>query len=88
MTFIKPTLNTLLLVAVGFGSSWVRDARGQSVSDPASFVLPFIGTTNGGHVFPGKFSLRTCLYGCVCVPTSTDFRRDFASWNGQSGDGH
>lgn len=23
------------------------------ITDPASFVLPFIGTTNGGHVFPG-----------------------------------
>jgi hypothetical protein len=55
MPSVKLTLNCLLLIAVG----WLGDVRAQieSVSDPASFVLPFIGTTNGGHVFPGKVSL-------------------------------
>ncbi len=24
-----------------------------AIRDPASFVVPFIGTINGGHVFPG-----------------------------------
>jgi hypothetical protein len=27
---------------------------GSPIADPASFVLPFIGTSNGGHVFPGN----------------------------------
>lgn len=35
----------LLLMATG--------AAGQRAEDPATFVNPFIGTTNGGNVFPG-----------------------------------
>ena len=35
----------LLLMATG--------AAGQRAEDPAAFVNPFIGTTNGGNVFPG-----------------------------------
>lgn len=31
------------------------------ISDPASLVIPFIGTTNGGHVFPGKSTYADVL---------------------------
>jgi hypothetical protein len=67
MVLKHPTLNTLLLLTVGFGS-WLTNVRSQSVSDPASFVLPFIGSTNGGHVFPGEVSLGSLLYTRLNAP--------------------
>jgi hypothetical protein len=76
MLSVKLTLHSLLIFAVGWG-----DVRAQlsSVSDPASFVLPFIGTTNGGHVFPGEVL-------CIAYQTSGLFamiyRCDIAPWNG------
>lgn len=66
---IKPTLNSLLLVSLGFGSTLLSHVRAaQSISDPASLVLPFIGTTNGGHVFPGP----TLPHGMVKAGMDTD----------------
>ncbi|KAG7090436.1 hypothetical protein E1B28_009555 [Marasmius oreades] len=38
------------------------------IEDPASLVLPFIGTTNGGHVFPGA----TLPHGMIKVGMDTD----------------
>lgn len=52
------------------------------ISDPASLVIPFIGTINGGHVFPGMYDLAIKGYKfeiCRCHLTS---------WNGQSWNGH
>ncbi|KAI0319723.1 hypothetical protein OF83DRAFT_745538 [Amylostereum chailletii] len=40
----------------------------QSTADPASFVNLFIGTTNGGHVFPGA----TLPHGMVKAGMDTD----------------
>ena len=45
--------NALLLVAVWmFGVSAVARTAGKDVSDPASFVNPFIGTGGHGHTHP------------------------------------
>ncbi|MCU4186718.1 GH92 family glycosyl hydrolase [Acidiferrimicrobium sp. IK] len=35
------------------GTGWAAGAAPAHVSDPASLVNPFIGTTNGGDTFPG-----------------------------------
>jgi putative alpha-1,2-mannosidase len=43
-------------------------STGQSITDPASLVNLFIGTTNGGHVFPGA----TLPHGMVKVGMDTD----------------
>jgi Glycosyl hydrolase family 92 N-terminal domain len=43
-------------------------SQSQFISDPASLVNLFIGTTNGGHVFPGA----TLPHGMVKVGMDTD----------------
>lgn len=56
-----------------------------SVPPPASLVNLFIGTTNGGHVFPG------ISYHCARRLSFDIFRTnrsDTTSWNGQSWHGH
>ncbi|KAF9060398.1 glycoside hydrolase family 92 protein [Rhodocollybia butyracea] len=56
---------------LAFLSLWLPSVQSQSptpITDPASFVLPFIGTTNGGHVFPGA----TLPHGMVKVGMDTD----------------
>lgn len=40
----------------------------KSITDPAALVNLFIGTTNGGHVFPGA----TLPHGMVKVGMDTD----------------
>lgn len=45
-------LPKLLLIAIALGAR-SPIAAAQSTSDVASFVNLFIGTTAGGHVFPG-----------------------------------
>lgn len=58
-----------------------------SLSNPASLVNLFIGTTNGGHVFPGMFSLR--LVSHTVDNTVVDVTRsNIASWYGQSRHGY
>ncbi|KAF8624708.1 hypothetical protein AX17_007039 [Amanita inopinata Kibby_2008] len=48
------------------------------ISDPASFVNPFIGTTNGGHVFPGV----TLPHGMVKTGMDTDAPGNHAGYDG------
>jgi len=43
-------------------------SQSQFISDPASLVNLFIGTTNGGHVFPGA----TLPHGMVKAGMDTD----------------
>jgi putative alpha-1,2-mannosidase len=43
-------------------------SQSQLISDPASLVNLFIGTTNGGHVFPGA----TLPHGMVKAGMDTD----------------
>ncbi|KAF8797553.1 hypothetical protein BYT27DRAFT_7228919 [Phlegmacium glaucopus] len=47
------------------------------ITDPASFVLPFIGTTNGGHVFPGA----NLPQGMVKVGMDTDSPGNHAGYD-------
>ncbi|KAF9259619.1 glycoside hydrolase family 92 protein [Marasmius fiardii PR-910] len=47
------------------------------IEDPASFVLPFIGTTNGGHVFPGA----TLPNGMIKVGMDTDSPGNHAGYD-------
>ncbi|KAF8876853.1 glycoside hydrolase family 92 protein [Infundibulicybe gibba] len=49
-----------------------------TISDPASFVIPFIGTTNGGHVFPGA----TLPHGMVKAGMDTDSPGNHAGYDG------
>ncbi|TFK31528.1 glycoside hydrolase family 92 protein [Crucibulum laeve] len=48
------------------------------ITDPASLVIPFIGTTNGGHVFPGA----TIPHGMVKVGMDTDSPGNHAGYDG------
>ena len=51
-------INTLLavaLIALVAGQNAVDSDDANFVSSPASIVNLFIGTTNGGNVFPGVF---------------------------------
>ncbi|KXN83541.1 hypothetical protein AN958_01250 [Leucoagaricus sp. SymC.cos] len=47
------------------------------IADPASLVLPFIGTTSGGHVFPGA----TIPHGMVKAGLDTDSNENFAGYD-------
>ncbi|KAG5640175.1 hypothetical protein DXG03_000730, partial [Asterophora parasitica] len=49
-----------------------------AITDPASYVLPFIGTTNGGHVFPGA----TLPHGMVKPGMDTDSPGNHAGYDG------
>ncbi|KAF5372699.1 hypothetical protein D9615_009852 [Tricholomella constricta] len=59
-------------------SSAPADPTFAVIADPASFVLPFIGTTNGGHVFPGA----TLPHGMVKVGMDTDSPGNHAGYDG------
>ncbi|KAK2466575.1 hypothetical protein APHAL10511_001437 [Amanita phalloides] len=48
------------------------------ITDPAQYVLPFIGTTNGGHVFPGA----TIPHGMVKVGMDTNSPENQAGYDG------
>ncbi|KAF9009539.1 glycoside hydrolase family 92 protein [Cyathus striatus] len=48
------------------------------ITDPASLVIPFIGTTNGGHVFPGA----TIPHGMVKAGMDTDSPGNHAGYDG------
>ncbi|GLB36560.1 putative glycoside hydrolase family 92 protein [Lyophyllum shimeji] len=50
----------------------------STIADPASFVLPFIGTTNGGHVFPGA----TLPHGMIKAGMDTDSPGNHAGYDG------
>ncbi|KAJ3768583.1 glycoside hydrolase family 92 protein [Lentinula raphanica] len=65
------------------GASLTLSVQAQSptpITDPASFVLPFIGTTNGGHVFPGA----TLPHGMVKVGMDTDSPGNQAGYDANS----
>ncbi|PPR02812.1 hypothetical protein CVT26_009598 [Gymnopilus dilepis] len=47
------------------------------ISDPASLVVPFIGTTNGGHVFPGA----TLPHGMIKTGMDTDSPGNHAGYD-------
>ncbi|KAF5340884.1 hypothetical protein D9758_012170 [Tetrapyrgos nigripes] len=64
-------------------ATWAWGSSG-TIQDPASLVLPFIGTTNGGHVFPGK----TPSPSRVMSPEQSLARCDTPKWNGKGRDGH
>ncbi|KJA21326.1 glycoside hydrolase family 92 protein [Hypholoma sublateritium FD-334 SS-4] len=49
----------------------------QTISDPASLVNNFIGTTNGGHVFPGA----TLPHGMIKVGMDTDSPGNHAGYD-------
>ncbi|KIM76707.1 glycoside hydrolase family 92 protein [Piloderma croceum F 1598] len=51
----------------------------QSITDPASLVNLFIGTTNGGHVFPGA----TLPHGMVKVGMDTDSPENHAGYDAE-----
>ncbi|KAF4613241.1 hypothetical protein D9613_010771 [Agrocybe pediades] len=48
------------------------------ITDPASLVIPFIGTTNGGHVFPGA----TLPHGMIKAGMDTDSPGNHAGYDG------
>jgi predicted alpha-1,2-mannosidase len=58
----------LLSVVLGVSVSNVQTQSPTPITDPASLVLPFIGTTDGGHVFPGA----TLPHGMAKVGMDTD----------------
>jgi putative alpha-1,2-mannosidase len=58
----------LFLCNTVFQVTLVSASEGQPISDLASLVNLFIGTTNGGHVFPGA----TLPHGMVKVGMDTD----------------
>ncbi|KAF5373213.1 hypothetical protein D9757_010545 [Collybiopsis confluens] len=64
-------------------SGWLSSVQPQSsgpITDPASLVLPFIGTTNGGHVFPGA----TLPHGMAKVGMDTDSPGNQAGYDANS----
>ncbi|KAF9461880.1 glycoside hydrolase family 92 protein [Collybia nuda] len=50
-----------------------------AVTDPASFVIPFVGTTNGGHVFPAPGA--TLPHGMAKVGMDTDSPGNHAGYD-------
>ncbi|KXN83542.1 hypothetical protein AN958_01251 [Leucoagaricus sp. SymC.cos] len=69
--------------ALGQSSSLVSSAQPPqptftAIADPASFVIPFIGTINGGHVFPGA----TLPHGMVKAGMDTDAPGNHAGYDG------
>jgi hypothetical protein len=60
-------------------------AVAQNETDPASFVHMFIGTTNGGHVFPGESAFLERRDAETHVARS---RCDAAARDGEGRDGH
>ncbi|CAA7263424.1 unnamed protein product [Cyclocybe aegerita] len=49
-----------------------------TITDPSSLVIPFIGTTNGGHVFPGA----TIPHGMIKAGMDTDSPGNHAGYDG------
>ncbi|KAJ8488173.1 hypothetical protein ONZ45_g14058 [Pleurotus djamor] len=73
-----------LLGALASSQSTVGSARaqpsqqtGRAISDPSSFVTLFIGTTKGGHVFPGA----TLPHGMVKTGMDTDSPGNHAGYD-------
>lgn len=60
-----------------------RLAATAQIADPAALVNLFIGTTNGGHVFPGEYNPQWL----PANPNKTR-RCHIATRNGESRDGH
>ncbi|KAG6909314.1 hypothetical protein DXG01_001113 [Tephrocybe rancida] len=63
----RPTTNTI-------------SSSSATITDPASYVLPFIGTTGGGHVFPGA----TIPHGMVKAGMDTDSPGNHAGYDGNA----
>ncbi|THV06347.1 glycoside hydrolase family 92 protein [Dendrothele bispora CBS 962.96] len=72
----------LLIFTCVSGASQLADRQNAppTITDPASLVLPFIGTTNGGHVFPGA----TLPHGMVKTGMDTDSPGNHAGYDGNS----
>jgi len=52
--------------------AWSSQGTFTPIPDPASLVIPFIGTINGGHVFPGMYGHAISGYeGKVRFPGAT-----------------
>ncbi|KDR66497.1 hypothetical protein GALMADRAFT_147915 [Galerina marginata CBS 339.88] len=64
--------------ASGTTSSPARPSPIPKITDPASLVIPFIGTTNGGHVFPGA----TLPHGMIKAGMDTDSPGNHAGYDG------
>ncbi|KDR66486.1 hypothetical protein GALMADRAFT_147907 [Galerina marginata CBS 339.88] len=64
--------------ASGTTSSPARPPSIPKITDPASLVIPFIGTTNGGHVFPGA----TLPHGMIKAGMDTDSPGNHAGYDG------
>ncbi|KAI0040367.1 glycoside hydrolase family 92 protein [Auriscalpium vulgare] len=69
------SLVTLTCIVPAFAQT--SGAVGEATSDPASFVNLFVGTTNGGHVFPGA----TLPHGMVKVGMDTDSPGNHAGYD-------
>ncbi|KAF5349763.1 hypothetical protein D9758_010174 [Tetrapyrgos nigripes] len=78
-TFTKTLLFSFIVISTARTFQHRQDAP-QNITDPASLVVPFIGTTNGGHVFPGA----TLPHGMVKVGMDTDSPGNHAGYDGNS----
>ncbi|KAG6916146.1 hypothetical protein DXG01_008297 [Tephrocybe rancida] len=87
----------LSLLSGLIGLVLAQSSSTTNITDPASFVLPFIGTTNGGHVFPGKAAPRilggiqaklhtgaTIPHGMVKAGMDTDSPGNHAGYDGDA----
>uniref|UniRef100_A0A0W0FVN3 Glycoside hydrolase family 92 protein n=1 Tax=Moniliophthora roreri TaxID=221103 RepID=A0A0W0FVN3_MONRR len=82
MLKIKNTkLKAILLACVGISSTSAGLPRAEGalveVEDVSRFVIPFIGTTRGGHVFPGA----TRPHGMIKVGMDTDSPENHAGYD-------
>ena len=54
------------------------------IPNPADYVLPFIGTTNGGHVFPGmNLTISIYLDAVLIVLRYVQVRLFLTAWSRQ-----
>jgi len=76
------TWTTLLLGAtLAFGPATIH------AIDPLNYVDLFIGTTLGGHTFPGNFYANV-IPSLFSYSVFSLFRGHSTSWHGESGNGH
>ncbi|KAF9259596.1 glycoside hydrolase family 92 protein [Marasmius fiardii PR-910] len=83
----KPCMRLLYILLLQLGALGADNATTSTnttdssaprpIGDPASLVLPFIGTTNGGHVFPGA----SLPHGMVKVGMDTDSPGNHAGYD-------
>ncbi|KAF9531263.1 hypothetical protein CPB83DRAFT_131726 [Crepidotus variabilis] len=78
MRSTRDTLTYSLLLLSFVASAPTNPSASAQVGDPASFVVPFIGTVSGGHVFPGA----TLPHGMVKAGMDTDSPENHAGYDG------